>query len=65
MVRRSGQDPTLARLLCEIDELAKLDAITEGERKKARRIAQKAWQDWTALKCSEMVDLAISLARIS
>lgn len=58
-------DPTLNRILLEIDELAKLGAISNKLRGKARKVAEKEWQDWTGMKHSEMVDLAISLARVT
>ena len=58
-------EPSLKRVLLEIDELAKLGAISEKLRIKASEIAARQSGDWTGMKYSEMVDLAISLARIS
>lgn len=56
-------DPTLKRIFREIDELAKIDAISNEIRIKARKVAKKYSGGWIGMKHSEMVDLAISLAR--
>ena len=58
-------DPTLERIFREIDELAKIKAISNKLRVRARKVAEKESGDWTCMTHSEMVDLAISLARVS
>jgi hypothetical protein len=56
-------DPLLKWVVLEIDELAKLGAISEELRIAARRVAERESGSWNGMKCNDMVDLAIGLAR--
>ena len=63
--KHKAVDRTLQNIWLEIDELAKLGGISETLRLKARQVAETEWKEWTCMTNSEMVDQAISLARVS